>query len=185
MRLVDLTGKRFGRLQVIALHPERRRYRKNAGYVLWLCLCDCGVKHVVPGNALRQGRTKSCGCIRRTHGLYGTRIYRCFHNMKQRCFNPRHRSFPDYGGRGIIVREDLLSVQKLFARMGHPPPGKSINRVDNDGDYTANNLEWASHSQQNLNRRPRKRKRRRAGLADILAYADALARAAGRTRSAP
>jgi hypothetical protein len=105
--------------------------------------------------------------------------------MKQRCFNPRHPSFPDYGARGIIVREDLLSVQKLFACMGHPPPGKSINRVDNNGDYTASNLQWATARQQVLNRRPAKRKRRRAELADILKYANSLARAAGRTRSAP
>jgi hypothetical protein len=57
-KLIDLTGVRFGRLYVIGLAPEKR-YNKPA----WLCRCDCGRVKVVPGNALRMGKTRSCGCL--------------------------------------------------------------------------------------------------------------------------
>jgi hypothetical protein len=57
-KLIDLTGVRFGRLYVIGLAPEKR-YNKPA----WLCRCDCGRVKVVPGNPLRMGKTRSCGCL--------------------------------------------------------------------------------------------------------------------------
>ena len=57
-KLIDLTGIRFGRLYVIGLAPEKR-YNKPA----WLCRCDCGRVKVVPGNPLRMGKTRSCGCL--------------------------------------------------------------------------------------------------------------------------
>ena len=60
MKLIDLTGKRFGRLIVI-----RRSYpnAKNKD-VKWLCGCDCGTKKVVRGKNLKQGCSKSCGCLK-------------------------------------------------------------------------------------------------------------------------
>jgi hypothetical protein len=57
-KLIDLTSVRFGRLYVIGLAPEKR-YNKPA----WLCRCDCGRVKVVPGNPLRMGKTRSCGCL--------------------------------------------------------------------------------------------------------------------------
>ena len=58
MKAIDLIGKRFGRLVVIERAGTKRRE------IAWLCRCDCGKEIVVPGNKLRSGHTKSCGCLR-------------------------------------------------------------------------------------------------------------------------
>jgi len=61
-KLIDLTGKRFGRLKVIErdYDPKKTKHKK---YVYWKCVCDCGNKKSVGSQALRSGRTKSCGCL--------------------------------------------------------------------------------------------------------------------------
>jgi hypothetical protein len=64
------------------------------------------------------------------------------------------------------------------ADWGEAPPGKSRDRINNDGNYELGNLRWATASMQTRNQRPRKRKARRAKLEDINAYAASLARAA-------
>jgi hypothetical protein len=106
--------------------------------------------------------------------------------MRQRCNNPRHRKYPAYGGRGIAVCERWDSFVNFLTDMGEPPPEMSIDRIDVNGNYEPRNCKWATASEQVSNRRPyKKRKRWRAKLADIQAYAAAVARAAGGTRAAP
>lgn len=57
--LKDLTGKRFGRLTVVSLHPKRDKFNRAR----WMCKCDCGNETVVRSSYLINGDTKSCGCI--------------------------------------------------------------------------------------------------------------------------
>jgi hypothetical protein len=104
--------------------------------------------------------------------------------MLQRCLNPNNAAYRFYGGRGIRVCKRWLIFENFYADMGDPPPGKSINRIDNDGNYEPGNCEWATPSMQAANRRPPKRKRR-ANVAEINAYAASLAHAAGSARAAP
>lgn len=195
-RLLDRTGKKFGRWRVIALHPERMRYGKArlAVAALWMCRCDCGAERLVLGNNLRAGHSKSCGCLSREktrkrntkhgHACRGkvTRAYVCWQHLKQRCLNPSNKDYPNYGGRGIGIypdyRDDFLA---LYADMLDPPPGLSLDRIDVDGNYEPNNIRWADSAMQARNRRPYKR--RRAKLTEIRAYAASLARAA--VRGAP
>jgi hypothetical protein len=184
--LIDLIGQRFGRW-IVLTRSERRDSR---GQIYWLCRCSCvcGTERTVLGESLRAGKSRSCGCLMIIHGHArngGSRTYRCWQAMHQRCSNPCARGYADYGGRNISVCARWHSFMNFLADMGEPPPGMSIDRRNNDGPYAAWNCRWATAREQVLNRRPAKRKRRRAELADILAYADALARAAGRTRSAP
>jgi hypothetical protein len=73
--------------------------------------------------------------------------------MKQRCFNPRHLKYPDYGGRGITVCEYYIDVVNWYADLGDPPPGMSLNRIDNDGNYEPGNVRWATCCEQQRNRR--------------------------------
>ena len=201
-RLHDLTGQRFGRLLVLRPHPERVRYGKDkrAVAVLWCCVCVCGEERLVLGNNLRQGFSRSCGCLIRDktterntkhgHARRGkvTRAYTCWVSMLQRCFNPNSQSYGNYGGRDdpITVVEYYRDFVNWYADRGDPPDGLSQDRINNNGNYEPGNLQWATASMQVRNQRPRKRKARSAKLEDIQAYAAALARAtSGGKRGVP
>lgn len=58
MTIKDISGQRFGLLRVLSLSVRRR-----GGYAFWLCECDCGRKAVKNGHHLRNGHTRSCGCL--------------------------------------------------------------------------------------------------------------------------
>jgi hypothetical protein len=165
-KILDLTGKRFGRQVALALHPERSR----VGEARWVCRCDCGGEGIVRGSNLRSGWSKSCGCIQKEmlakfnakHGLRRTRAYQCWQNMKARCFYPRARAYPCYGGRGITVCERWLSFENFHADMGDPPPGMSLDRIDPNGNYEPRNCRWATVAEPPANRRrPRRHSKRR------------------------
>ena len=149
----DLSGQQFGRLTVLGL--AQRHDGKNA---YWLCRCSCGNPLIkeVQGGTLRNGRTLSCGCLQREtarkHGMEGTRIYGVWADMKQRCQNPKHAAFADYGGRGISVCERWQSFENFFADMSEAPEGLTLDRIDNDGNYEPGNCRWADWSTQNLNK---------------------------------
>lgn len=82
------------------------------------------------------------------HPLYGI-----WKQMIQRCTNPRASHYSLYGGRGIQVCERWrTSFWDYVADVGERPPGKSLDRIDNNGDYEPGNVRWASQSEQLLNR---------------------------------
>ena len=192
-KLIDITGQRFGCWIVLAIHPERRRYGKDghAVCVLWDCRCICDEERAVLSSNLRRGLSKSCGFTaheatrkrntKHGHAVRGqhTRAYNTWQHMKQRCLNPNNKDYPAYGGRGIgIDDQDWCSdYQAYYADVLDPPPGMSLDRVNNDLGYGPSNCRWAPPSVQRANQRPpRKRKGRRADIAKIRAYAAALTR---------
>lgn len=62
-KLIDLTGQKFGKLEVICKDTERK-----AREAYWICKCDCGNMYSTRGTSLRNGRTTSCGCdLREKH----------------------------------------------------------------------------------------------------------------------
>lgn len=158
---IDLVGKRFGRLIVI----EECLNRKD-GQILWKCKCDCGNYKSVRGNALKIGATTSCGCLQRELTSKRFRKYETgskklrdvFSEIKQRCLNPKCPDYYLYGGRGINICGDWLSdggVQ-LFINWSLDNgyrEGLSIDRINNDKDYSPDNCRWVNNSVQGRNKR--------------------------------
>jgi len=171
--LNELTGQRFGRLLVV------RRAGSYRGGATWLCRCDCGVEREVIGWELTsQTRPrKSCGCLikewrrsgdsGRTHGLRRHPLYKKWCGIKERCSNPNHKHWKDYGGRGIgVCRGWAESFESFLADVGAPPTRRhSIDRRDNDRGYdcghcddcisrgAAPNWRWATMPEQVRNSR--------------------------------
>lgn len=154
-KIIDLTGKRFGRLIIISRASNDKCHNKR-----WLCRCDCGRGKIVRCNNLTSGHTKSCGCLNKKiitkHGYsQNNKTYRSWINMIQRCTNPNDQAYNYYGGRGIEVCERWRnSFPNFLEDMDESPGyGYSIEREDNDGNYCPENCIWATHKQQNRNSR--------------------------------
>lgn len=80
--------------------------------------------------------------------------------MKQRCYNPKQGKYRLYGGRGITVCDRWrYSFESFLADMGERPAGKTLDRIDNDGNYEPGNCRWATPAEQIANRRPQKQRR--------------------------
>ena len=162
----DITGRRKGKLVALNIdHFRKSKQGKNIAY--WKFQCDCGNTTVAERRNVQYGNISSCGCLRSEmmrekqyrHGGKDRPIYTSFLSMKQRCYNPKNQAYHNYGGRGITVCDRWLEPNgqgflNFLEDMGERPSDKhSLDRIDNDGNYTQDNCRWATRGMQGFNRR--------------------------------
>lgn len=157
----DIIGKKFGVLKILshAYYDGKHHY--------YFAECEnCNQSIIVHRNNLLNGRTKSCGCLKKIkekkvrkkrykhgHIINGKRTptYSSWFNMKQRCLNKNNPAYMRYGGRGITVCKRWIEFINFLIDMGERPEGMTIDRIDNDGNYEPSNCKWSIISEQRKN----------------------------------
>ena len=150
-----MIGQKFGKLEVVA----KLKKRNDKGLIRYRSVCQCGNTVKCTGSVLRMGRSTSCGCSRKKHNHSGnkkSKTYRCYHNMINRCYDRKNKSYKDYGSRGIKVCSRWRGKDgfiNFLEDMGEAPKNLSIDRINNSKGYTPKNCKWSTGQEQNLNSR--------------------------------
>lgn len=142
--MVDLSNKRFGRLVVL----------EYAGKTVWKCRCDCGNYKLVTAGHLKDGHTKSCGCLKNKYRAKNKRLLSIWRNMLERCDNENRRDSKYYHDKGITVCEEWRDYKKFeeWALNNGYSDNLTIDRVDENGNYEPSNCQWITISEQQKRR---------------------------------
>lgn len=154
-------GATIGRWTVVEKSHQTMTGKSRKKQAYWSCRCLCGAVRNVSQHSLRQGTSKSCGCLNREassikhtqHGGYKTSEYKTWQAMLSRCRNQNNPRFSQYGGRGISVCDRWLEYETFLKDMGkRPTKSHSLDRINNDEGYKIENCRWSLPHEQMTNR---------------------------------
>jgi hypothetical protein len=159
-RIKDITGKKFNRLKVLSF----AYLKKQRAY--WKFKCDCGTVKIIGSKTVIANKTRSCGCLKKEaitktgkainfiHGMSHTSIHAIWATMIQRCYDKNCSNYSRYGERGIKICDRWrYSFINFYKDMGNKPKGKTLGRINNNGNYEKSNCRWENLEEQNNNKR--------------------------------
>lgn len=160
-KFVNLAGLKYGKLLVI-----KRVENDKQNCVCYLCQCDCGKLAIVRASSLKNGHTKSCGCLqkevhldnlksRRKYDLKFTRLRRIFFAIKNRCYNPNSINYERYGAKGISIYPEWLKNPVSFCEWAYKNgynENLTIDRINSKGNYEPSNCRWVNYETQANNK---------------------------------
>lgn len=158
-KLKDRAGQRIGRLTIVSF--ARREHYDGGTKIFWLCRCDCGAEKVINAVKFSANKAMSCGgCPKPGGSRTKWSGYSSLKAAKSRCLNPKHKAYPEYGGRGITICDRWLNgadgrtgFECFFDDMGPRPVGKTLDRIEVKGNYEPSNCRWATKREQQQNQR--------------------------------
>lgn len=156
----NIIGIKYGRWIVVKEVEQGNNFARR-----FLCKCNCGNYSIVLFSSLISGKSTSCGCYKKEENIMRlskpgrsinkkhTREYNSWSQMIQRCTNPNHDRYKNYGGRGISICDKWLkSFDEFLLDMGNAPSNHySIDRIDVNGNYEPSNCRWATLTEQYRN----------------------------------
>lgn len=154
-RFIDITGKKYNKLTVLSFYDIKDNKSR------WLCQCECGNKKILFGKDIKNGNTKSCGCLlhqKKYNKETEKKIKRLQHiyaQMKQRCYKENNHIYKYYGGRGIIIFKEWLENSQNFynwALQNGYNNDLTIERINVNGNYEPSNCKWITKIQQGYNK---------------------------------
>lgn len=171
MKINDRISK--SKWTVLTAAPSVRWGDGKSVRTAWYCRCICGTESIVTNYALVSGRSKQCRkCSTKLAAKAASRVlfkhgyaasarnkykakptYNSWYAMIQRCTNPKNKRWNKYGGRGITVCSRWkTSFINFLKDMGERPDGRTLDRVNVNGNYKPSNCRWATLLEQRHNR---------------------------------
>lgn len=152
---LDLTDDKYGILTVLSEAHGIEQTTKQKQY-FWNCQCECGNTIIVPSRYLRERKhiIKSCGCLFKiANNMSQTRQYRIWFGMKDRCTRENNTRYEYYGARGISYDPKWEAFNDFWEDMKQGYKDTlSLDRIDNDKDYSKENCRWVNQTKQVRNR---------------------------------